>query len=54
MSLFLGTGDEDLLKSFNLNVINTLTLPLTDKDSIVNNYILVKPLTKKKSLNFKK
>lgn len=54
MSLFLGTSDEDLLKSFNLNVVNTLTLPLTDKDTIVNNYISVKPLLVKKSLNFKK
>jgi hypothetical protein len=54
MTLFLGTSDEDLLKSFNLNIVNTLTLPLTDKDTVVNNYILIKPFFKKKSLNFKK
>lgn len=52
--LFLNLSDEDTLKSFTLNVVNTLTLPITDEDTIVNNYTLVKPFSKKKSLSFKK
>lgn len=51
---FVGLGDVDLLKSFNLNVINTLTLPITDKDTVVNNYVLIAPFGKSTPLRFKK
>ena len=54
LNSFVGVGDVDLLKSFNLNVINTLTLPITDKDASINNYAVVTGLKKKITISFKK
>ena len=51
---FVGLGDVDLLKSFNLNVINTLTLPITDKDTLVNNYVVISPFRKTNNIRFKR
>ena len=50
---FVGLGDTDLLKSFDLNVINTLTLPITDKDMIVTNYVSISPYEKLNTVRFK-
>ena len=54
VNTFVGLGDTDLLKSFDLNVINTLTLPITDKDMIITNYVLISPYKKRNTLRFKK
>jgi hypothetical protein len=53
-SLFINLSDTDLLKSVNLNIINTLTLPITNKHTTVNNYTNILPLTKSEKLHFKK
>ena len=53
-NLFVSLSEVDLLKSVNLNIINTLTLPITNKDTLVNNYTVVLPLVKKRKFNFKK
>jgi hypothetical protein len=53
-NLFVSLGEVDLLKSVNLNIINTLTLPITDKDTLISNYTTVSPFTKVQKLRFKK
>lgn len=51
---FLNLEEVDLLKSVNLNVINILTLPITNKDTPINNYTNVLPLVKSQKFHFKK
>ena len=51
---FVGFGDVDLLKSVNLNIVNILTLPITDKDAVINNYTTISPLIKNKPFHFKR
>lgn len=51
---FFSLEEVDLLKSINLNVINTLTLPITNKDTSINNYTNILPLMKSQKLHFKK
>lgn len=51
LSVFVNSGDLDLLKSFNLNVINTLTTPIVDKNSSNNNYTTVIAFKKPNTVN---
>jgi hypothetical protein len=53
-NLHITSGDIDLLKSFNLNVINTLTSPIIEKNTAVNNYTTVNPFFKTQVIKFKK
>ena len=51
---FLSLEEVDLLKSVNLNVVNTLTLPIVNKDTSINNYTNISPLVKNQNFYFKK
>jgi hypothetical protein len=53
-TLHLNLNDKDLLKSFNLNIVNNLTSPIIETIATISDYNAISPFFKKKSLFFKK